>query len=48
MKQRGPLSRYEEWFLHRARVLDDDGECCGVVTRNVSDGSMELFRAKER
>ncbi len=29
-----------------ALALDDGGECCGVVTRNVADGSMELFRAK--
>ncbi len=39
------IDRYEEWFT-TALALDDDGECCGVVTRNVKDGSMELFRAK--
>jgi succinate dehydrogenase / fumarate reductase flavoprotein subunit len=45
MKHSAAVSRYEEWFC-TALALDDDGECCGVVTRNVSDGSMELFRAK--
>ena len=27
-------------------MLRRAGECCGVVTRNVADGSMELFQAK--
>src|SRR3954451_3526414 len=26
--------------------MDEQGECCGVVTRNIADGSMELFKAK--
>jgi succinate dehydrogenase / fumarate reductase flavoprotein subunit len=26
--------------------MDKNGECCGVVTRNVADGTMELFQAK--
>jgi succinate dehydrogenase / fumarate reductase flavoprotein subunit len=45
MKYADDVARYEEWFC-TALALDDDGECCGVVTRNVSDGSMELFAAK--
>ena len=27
-------------------MLDDDGNCVGAVIRNISDGSMELFEAK--
>ena len=39
------ISRYEEYFTTRL-VLDDDGRCAGAVLRNVADGSMELFEAK--
>jgi len=45
MKHHDDVARYEEWFS-TALALDDQGECCGVVTRNIADGSMELFRAK--
>ena len=45
MKYSDAIARYEEWFC-TALALDDDGNCCGVVTRNVADGTMELFRAK--
>src|SRR5919204_3626900 len=45
MKFSDAIARYEEWFS-TALALDDDGNCCGVVTRNVADGSMELFEAK--
>ena len=45
MKFSEEIARYEEWFSS-ALALDDDGNCCGVVTRNIADGSMELFRAK--
>src|SRR3954449_11885354 len=37
--------RYEEWFT-TALVQDDDGRIAGAVTRNIRDGSMELFTAK--
>jgi succinate dehydrogenase / fumarate reductase flavoprotein subunit len=37
--------RYEEWFT-TALVQDDDGRIAGAVTRNMRDGSMELFAAK--
>ncbi len=37
--------RYEEWFS-TALVLDGDGRIAGAVTRNIRDGSMELFTAK--
>src|SRR4051794_23758976 len=39
------ISRYEEYFT-TGLVLDDDGRCAGAVLRNVADGSMELFEAK--
>jgi succinate dehydrogenase flavoprotein subunit len=39
------VSRYEEWFS-TALVQDDEGRIAGVVTRNIRDGSMELFAAK--
>jgi succinate dehydrogenase / fumarate reductase flavoprotein subunit len=45
MKFSDAIARYEEWFS-TALALDDDGNCCGVVTRNIADGSTELFRAK--
>ena len=39
------IARYEEWFTTEL-ALDEDGNCVGAVTRNIKDGSMELFRAK--
>jgi succinate dehydrogenase / fumarate reductase flavoprotein subunit len=45
MKHSDLVDRYEEWFT-TALALDDEGECVGAVTRNVKDGSMELFEAK--
>src|SRR5215475_10486979 len=45
MKHSDQVARYEEWFC-TALAIDEEGECCGVVTRNIADGSMELFRAK--
>jgi succinate dehydrogenase / fumarate reductase flavoprotein subunit len=45
MKHSYSVARYEEWFC-TALAIDEQGECCGVVTRNIADGSTELFRAK--
>jgi succinate dehydrogenase flavoprotein subunit len=45
MKYADRIDRYEEWFV-TALVLDDDGACTGAVTRDIRDGSMELFEAK--
>ena len=45
MKYSGQISRYEEYFTTRL-VLDGDGQCVGAVLRNVADGAMELFEAK--
>jgi succinate dehydrogenase / fumarate reductase flavoprotein subunit len=45
MKHSELIDRYEEWFT-TALALDDDGNCVGAITRNIRDGSMETFRAK--
>jgi succinate dehydrogenase / fumarate reductase flavoprotein subunit len=45
MKYASAVDRYEEYFT-TALTLDDDGACVGAVLRNVRDGSMELFEAK--
>jgi succinate dehydrogenase / fumarate reductase flavoprotein subunit len=37
--------RYEEWFT-TALVQDGEGRVAGAVTRDIRDGSMELFAAK--
>ncbi len=39
------VTRYEEWFT-TALVRDDSGRIAGAVTRNIRDGSLELFTAK--
>jgi succinate dehydrogenase / fumarate reductase, flavoprotein subunit len=39
------IDRYEEWFTTEL-ALDDAGNCAGAITRNIRDGSMELFTAK--
>ncbi len=39
------VERYEEWFT-TGLALDESGQCAGAITRNLRDGSMELFRAK--
>jgi succinate dehydrogenase / fumarate reductase flavoprotein subunit len=45
MKFAEQIDRYEEYFT-TSLVLDDDGSCIGAVQRNIRDGSMELFEAK--
>jgi succinate dehydrogenase / fumarate reductase, flavoprotein subunit len=45
MKFAERIDRYEEYFT-TSLVLDDDGHCAGAVQRNIRDGSMELFEAK--
>src|SRR6187399_2569565 len=37
--------RYEEWFT-TSLVLDESGHCSGAITRDMRDGSMQLFKAK--
>jgi succinate dehydrogenase / fumarate reductase flavoprotein subunit len=45
MRHHEQIDRYEEWFVS-SLVQDDQGDCCGVIARNIRDGSMELFSAK--
>ena len=45
MKYSDQVDRYEEWFT-TALVKDESGRIAGAVTRNIRDGSMELFTAK--
>ncbi len=37
--------RYEEWFT-TALAKDEEGRIAGAITRNIRDGSMELFSAR--
>ena len=39
------VERFEEWFT-TALVKDDVGRISGAVTRNIRDGSLELFAAR--
>jgi len=39
------VHRYEEWFT-TGLVMDASGHCAGAITRDLRDGSMELFKAK--
>jgi succinate dehydrogenase / fumarate reductase, flavoprotein subunit len=45
MKYSEQIARYEEWFTV-SLAIGDDGECTGVIVRNIADGSMDLFEAK--
>jgi succinate dehydrogenase / fumarate reductase flavoprotein subunit len=45
MKYSEQIDRYEEWFTTEL-AIDEEGKCVGAVTRNILDGSMELFKAK--
>jgi len=45
MKHSDSVDRYEEYFT-TALALDGGGACVGAVLRNIRDGSMELFEAK--
>jgi succinate dehydrogenase / fumarate reductase flavoprotein subunit len=45
MRHAEEVARYEEFFT-TGLALDDDGHCVGAITRNIRDGSTELFEAK--
>ncbi|UJA21076.1 FAD-binding protein [Thermoleophilia bacterium SCSIO 60948] len=45
MKHSADVHRYEEWFT-TSLAIDEAGTCVGAVQRNIRDGRMELFRAK--
>jgi succinate dehydrogenase / fumarate reductase flavoprotein subunit len=45
MKHESLIARYEEWFT-TGLAMGEDGQCTGVVVRNIRDGEMDLFEAK--
>ena len=45
MKHHETVERYEEWFS-TSLLQDRDGQCCGVIARDVRSGRMEAFAAK--
>ena len=45
MKHAAQVDRYEEYFTTNL-AINADGECVGALLRNIRDGSMELFEAK--
>ncbi len=45
MKYHEVIDRYEEWFVTSV-VLDEQGACVGAVARDIRDGHMETFAAK--
>jgi succinate dehydrogenase / fumarate reductase flavoprotein subunit len=45
MKHHETVDRYEEWFV-TSLVKSDDGDCVGVIARDIRTGDMEIFRAK--
>ncbi len=45
MKHADVIDRYEEWFTTDL-AMDENGHCIGAITRNIRDGSIELFEAK--
>jgi succinate dehydrogenase / fumarate reductase, flavoprotein subunit len=45
LKHHETVDRYEEWFT-TSLLQDEDGECCGVIARDVRSGEMEVFDAK--
>src|SRR3954449_2504250 len=42
MKHSEQIDRFEEWFTTEL-AIDGEGKCVGVVTRNIKDGSLQLF-----
>jgi succinate dehydrogenase / fumarate reductase flavoprotein subunit len=45
MKYSDKVDRYEEWFT-TSLIQDDDGNCVGVIGRDIRTGRMEVFKAK--
>jgi succinate dehydrogenase / fumarate reductase, flavoprotein subunit len=45
MKHSSTVERFEEWFT-TSLIIDDDGNCTGVVARDIRTGRMETFAAK--
>ncbi len=45
MKHHETVERYEEWFT-TSLLMAENGECAGVIARDVRSGRMEAFTAK--
>jgi succinate dehydrogenase / fumarate reductase flavoprotein subunit len=45
MKHHETVERFEEWFT-TSLLLDESGNCAGVIARDVRSGRMEAFTAK--
>ncbi|MBA2239715.1 MAG: FAD-binding protein [Solirubrobacterales bacterium] len=45
MKHSADVERYEEWFC-TSLAIDEGNRCVGAVMRNIRNGQMELFTAK--
>lgn len=45
MKHHETVDRFEEWFV-TSLIRADDGDCVGVVARDIRTGRMEVFAAK--
>jgi succinate dehydrogenase flavoprotein subunit len=45
MRRHDSIDSFEEWFT-TSLVRDEHGRCCGVIARDVRDGRMEAFTAK--
>ncbi len=45
MKHHESVERYEEWFT-TSLIRGENGDCCGVVAREVRSGRVEAFTAK--
>lgn len=45
MKRHETIDRYEEWFT-TSLIQAEDGSCIGCVARNIRNGQMETFAAK--
>jgi succinate dehydrogenase / fumarate reductase, flavoprotein subunit len=45
LKYHEKVDRYEEWFT-TSLLLDDEGQCTGMIARNIRDGHLEAFSAK--
>jgi succinate dehydrogenase / fumarate reductase, flavoprotein subunit len=45
MKYADRVDSYEEWFT-TSLIQDEEGNCAGVIARDIRTGAMEVFRAK--
>ena len=45
MKHHAVVDRFEEWFTTDL-IQDDDGRCVGAIARNLRNGTLQVFNAK--